>query len=132
MDVRSRRRSRSRHTRHSSLYQTISLPGDAESITLTFRYWPGTEGARGDSQRVFLLKPGSYTRLKKLMMGLENDRQWKEASFDLTRYKGRKVVLYFSVYNNSTGAKGRTWMYLDDVSIQVCRPVASAEATPSH
>ena len=132
MDVRSRRRSRSRHTRHSSLYQTISLPGDAESITLTFRYWPGTEGARGDSQRVFLLKPGSYTRLKKLMMGLENDRQWKEASFDLTRYKGRKVVLYFSVYNNSTGVKGRTWMYLDDVSIQVCRPVASAEATPSH
>ncbi len=133
--VQSARRSRSRHSRHSSLYQTVSLPKNAQSITLTFRYWPGTEATRGDSQRVFLLKPGRYTRLKKLMMGLENDRQWKEASFDLTRYKGRKVVLYFSVYNNSTRAKGRTWMYLDDVSIRVCRPAASAVTetpTPAH
>jgi len=126
LDVNTYRRVRTRHSRHSSLYQTLTLPKNASSITLTFSYWPGTDDTGRDSQRVYLLKPYRYTRIKKLMFVLENDRQWKQASFDLSRYAGRKVVLYFSVYNNSTAAKGRTWMYVDDVSIRICRPATPA------
>jgi len=110
-----------RASRRSSLYQTVSLPKGAASITLTFWYRPGTNATKYDRQRVMLLRPRRYTRIKTLMSVLENDREWKQASFDLSRYAGRKIVLYFQVYNNRTGPKGRTWMYVDDVSIQVCK-----------
>ncbi len=123
-NMESQRRKHVRGWRLSRVYQTISLPKDATAITLTFWYRPGTDARRGDRQRVMLLRPRRYTRIKTLMNGLENDRTWKQARFDLSQYAGRKVVLYFDVYNNRTGPKGRTWMFLDDVSVQVCRPGA--------
>ena len=112
---------------YSSSYQTISLPGGSESITLDFWYLPGTEDTSGDFQRVALLKPGTYSMVKELMRVLEDDGVWKHASFDLTQYAGRNLVLYFNVYNDSTGATGRTWMYVDDVHVTACGPGAATE-----
>ncbi|RME85556.1 MAG: hypothetical protein D6775_02500 [Caldilineae bacterium] len=116
---------------YSTIYQTISIPGNAESVTLDFWYKPHSQANSNDWQRVMLLKPGTYTTIKKLMKVLENDGVWKHASFDLTAYKGKSVVLYFEVYNNSTGSSGRTWMYVDDVSVLACEPGAGATATPT-
>ena len=36
-------------------------------------------------------------------------------------YRGRSLVLYFEVYNDGTGPQGRTWMFVDDVSVEACR-----------
>ena len=113
---------------YSSSYQTINLPAGSESITLDFWYLPGTEDTSGDFQRVALLKPGSYSMVKELMRVLEGDLVWKHATFDLTKYAGRNLVLYFNVYNDSTGASGRTWMYVDDASVTACQAGA---ATPT-
>jgi hypothetical protein len=101
------------------------------SITLSFWYWPGTDARKGDWQRVRLVRPRSRAHITTLMKGLENDRTWKQAQFDLTRYAGRKVTLSFEVFNNRTGPKGRTWMFVDDVSVQVCRKVNAPPPTPS-
>ena len=88
----------------SSGYQTISIPADAANATLTFWYYPATNAVSGDYQRVMLLQPGTYAVIQTLMQKLENDRAWKQASFDLSAYRGRSVVLYFEVFNDSTTA----------------------------
>ncbi len=106
---------------YSSGYQTITIPGNASSATLRFWQKLGTYAPYDDFQRVVLLEPGSYKLIKELKRWLEGGHLWREATFDLSAYRGRSLVLYFEVYNNSAGPEGRTWMYVDDVSIQVCR-----------
>ena len=107
---------------YSSGYQTVSIPADATSASLHFWYRPGAEGASGaDFQRVLLLTPVNYDLLKVLLRTRLNSTVWREASFDLSAYRGKSVVIYFETYNDSTSAAGRTWMFLDDVSLEVCR-----------
>ncbi|MCB0061575.1 MAG: hypothetical protein KDE19_05655, partial [Caldilineaceae bacterium] len=43
---------------------------------------------------------------------------WQERSADLSAYRGRTVSLYMNVYNDGSG--GRTWMYVDSVSLSSC------------
>ena len=106
---------------YSSGHQTITLPAGATSATLRFWYRPSTQDTGGDFQRVLLLEPGTYHVLRELMRVLQNSTAWRQASFDLRDYRGRSVVLYFETYNDSTEAAGRTWMYLDDVSVESCK-----------
>jgi len=56
-----------------------------------------------------------------------NTSDWTFHSFDLEleRYAGETIWIYFGVVNNGVGNK-HTWMYVDDVSLEVCR-----EATPT-
>ena len=123
---------------YSSGYQTITIPWNVQAANLTFWYYPGTDDISSDFQRVLLLDPVSYGVVANLMQVLENDQVWKQASFDLSAYVGQSLVLYFEVYNDSTSSAGRTWMYLDDVSLQTCTistatptftPTATATAT---
>jgi hypothetical protein len=48
-----------------------------------------------------------------------NSGVWTSETFDLMPFAGQTVWVYFNVYNDGGGDK-RTWMYLDDVSVQVC------------
>jgi hypothetical protein len=109
---------------YSTMYQTVSLPAQADALTLQFWYRPGTEAAasNADFQRVMLLKPGSYAVLKTLVKMLSNAGQWQIATYDLTAYRGQSVVVYFEVYNDNTTGSPRTWMYVDDVSVTRCEP----------
>jgi hypothetical protein len=52
---------------------------------------------------------------------LENSGDWQQRSFDLTPYRGRSIVIYWEVFNDDLLARPRTWMFLDDVSVRVCR-----------
>jgi len=116
----------------SSAYQTISIPANASSAILTFWYYPATDDTADDFQRVLLLDPVTYDVVANLMQVLENDRQWKQRAFDLTLLRGQSLILYFEVYNDSTGSAGRTWMYLDDVSLQACLgPTPTPTQTPT-
>jgi hypothetical protein len=105
---------------YSSGYQTIRIPSAANRVTLTLWYYPGSDATTGDYQRVMLLQPGTYAEFKTLMKVHENDRAWKRTTFDLTPYRGMTLVLYFEVLNDSTASTGRTWMYVDDVSVLAC------------
>ena len=68
-----------------------------------------------------LLDGNSYALVTKLMQELDDDDVWKYRAFDLTAYRGRSVVLYFEVFNDGTSTAGRSWMYLDDVSLKFCQ-----------
>jgi hypothetical protein len=105
----------------SSAYQTISIPTDARSVSLRFWWKPGTTDTANDFQRVLLLEPGTYRLVSVVMVTLENSPTWQELVFDLSVYRGRSVVLYFETYNDSAEAATRTWMFLDDVRVEVCR-----------
>jgi hypothetical protein len=106
---------------YSTGYQTIAVPADATSARLRFWYKLGTYAPSGDFQRVLLLEPGSYRLIKELRRWLEGGHTWREATFDLSAYRGRGLVVYFEVYNDNTGPEGRTWMFVDDVSVEACR-----------
>jgi len=105
---------------YSTVYQTLSVPTGVASATLTYWYQPGTQATGGDFQRVMLLKPGSYAVLKTLMKTLSNAGGWQQSRFDLSGYRGQSVVVYFEVYNDEVSSGPRTWMFVDDVSIQAC------------
>ena len=105
---------------YSSGYQTVTIPADAGTATLIFWYKPGTQAADGDFQRAMLLAD-DYSYLATVMKVLENSGDWQRRSFDLTPYRGRSIVIYWEVFNDDLLAGPRTWMFLDDVSVRVCR-----------
>jgi hypothetical protein len=106
---------------YSTVYQTVTIPADAATASLTFWYWPGTQATAGDFQRALLLRPGTYALLKVLLKTLSNASGWLQASSDLAAYRGQSVVLYYEVYNDNVSSGPRTWLFLDDVSLRVCR-----------
>jgi hypothetical protein len=113
---------------YSTVYQTLSVPPEASRVTLTYWYQPGSLATGGDFQRVMLLQPGSYAVLKTLMKTLSNAGEWQQSRFDLSGYRGQSVVIYFEVYNDDVSSGPRTWMFVDDVSIQACSTTSSPTA----
>ena len=113
---------------YSTAYQTITVPPGSRTATLSFWYRPGSQASAGDFQRVMLLKPITYGAMATVWKTLANSTNWQHTTFDLTPYRGQNVVLYFEVYNDDISAGARTWMYLDDVSVQTC---SEATATPT-
>lgn len=110
---------------YSTVYQSITIPSTAEYVALSYWYKPGTQvtDTRYGWQRVMLLQPGYTPTVVADLTGkqLEGTNQWMHRTFDLTPYKGRTLWLYFEVAT-STASGARTWMYVDDVSVQACEP----------
>jgi|GEM_PF-2617906 len=102
---------------YSSIRQLITLPANT-AITLTYWYYPISQGDLGDKQQVILLNRDGGL-LKVLWEGNENDPNWKRHTFSLTDYAGQSVYLYFNVFNDGDGL-GKAAMYLDDVSVEAC------------
>ena len=150
---------------HSSAYQTLYIPADAQSAQLSFWYKPfaespewtessqvdwegydpadailGSAGVRAagsadtrlwaddDFQECLILNT-SYNLLAKVMRLNSNSQTWTRVTYDLSGYRGRTIVLYLNVYNNGWGNE-RSWMYVDDVQVDVCRWV-TPEPGPS-
>ncbi|MBN1640434.1 MAG: hypothetical protein JXA09_04290 [Anaerolineae bacterium] len=131
---------------HSSAYQTIHVPANASSVTLSFwakrmtqetpKGWvdptqdlydpkdiiEGTaqRGVRAvyDWQEVLILQGGCYNWLATLMRARSNDGVWAQYTYDLSAFAGQDIVVYFNAINNGNGL--RTWMYVDDIHVQAC------------
>jgi len=114
---------------YSSIYQDVTIPSSASSATLSFWYKPYTQDSSGwDRQQVFLYDT-SWVLQDRILSVLSNSRIWTQHTFDVSSYAGETLRLYFSVYNNPYRYYGRTWMYVDDVSLQWCGEVTP---TPTH
>ena len=134
---------------HSSAYQSIVVPAGAPNPTLTFWYqahsedttrtdWKSYDFSNYDPGKVIrgekgaerccgeidwqemLLLDSSYRLLSGgvVLRQVQNDGVWRQATYDLSPYKGMTIVLYFNVINDGNGK--RTWMYVDDVSVNAC------------
>ena len=130
---------------HSTLYtaKAFTIPANALSATLRFWWKRGTEESTSammsyeatssrsgislgdlsyyaDTQEVLLLKSDYHTIVRVLERGLASDDEWIMSTHDLTPWRGQKLVLYFNAFNTAWG--GRTWMYIDDITLEVCVP----------
>jgi hypothetical protein len=49
-----------------------------------------------------------------------NDRAWKFYDFDMLKYAGQTIWIYFGVVNNGYGPNMA--MYVDHVTLEACTP----------
>ncbi len=111
---------------YSSARQTVTIPPTADTTTLTFWFNAMmTPPIRGQYMELVLLAPDG-TVLEKPWYSQNDSRIWNQMSFDLSRWRGRTVQIYFNVYNDGLG--GTAGMFLDDVTLVAC----SGSATPPH
>jgi hypothetical protein len=101
---------------YSSARQSISLPSNATSITLSLWQNPGG-GDTLDYREVLILDGSGRPRTLERTYGAGNNL-WQARSFDLMPYRGQTVTLYFNVYNSGFGDVA--WNYMDDVSVVLC------------
>ena len=114
----------------SSARQTLTLPADAEQAFLTAWVYAMTSGdASTDYMELVLLSPEGRI-LEKPWVSRDDDRVWKRLSFDLTRWRGQTIQVYFNVYND--GAGGTAALLLDDVSIEACSGNAGSSETGNN
>ena len=105
---------------YSASYQTVTIPANAASATLSFWYYPICQDTPSyDWQEVILWNQSWGLITRPMQKMCSNSQTWTHHTFDLTAYKGQTVILYFNVYNDGLGNL-KTAMYLDDVSVEVC------------
>ncbi len=118
---------------YSSVRQLIDLPASASTAWLRWQHQSRSQespdnapSAWEDRQEVILLAPNLDT--KAILYRLrENVTTWQTERIDLTPYLGQSFYLYFNVFNDGNGS--RTWMLLDDVTIELCFPTVTATST---
>jgi hypothetical protein len=105
---------------YSSVRQAVTIPWDATSATLSFWYYPICQDT-GDRQMAIIYDATLSHILDYAMPEVcSNSQSWTHRTFDLMAYKGQTIIVYFNVYNNGW-CDLKTAMYLDDVSVEVCR-----------
>jgi hypothetical protein len=124
---------------YSSARQMVTIPSNATSANLSIWVYPisgettttqslpiitlgelfGTEEFEGDFQYILILDQYNNV-IATLDVDLSNSQTWTHKSFDLSNYIGwYPIKIHFGTYNNGTG--GITAMYVDDVSVKVCK-----------
>ncbi len=110
---------------YSSIQQAVTLPVTAQTAQIRFWYFPNSNAAPGglNRQELILLDPLNYNEtIEVLWRVTQNVNSWTAAEFDLTRYLGRTVTVYFNARNAGDGT--RTGMFLDQVQVLACDAVA--------
>jgi len=120
---------------YSSIRQLVEIPLTASTAKLSWRHQSRSQEVASDNplpprdrQELILLHPNLDTKDVR-MRWRENVPSWQTKEDDLTKYIGDQFYIYFNVYNDTNNT--RTWMFLDDVRLIVCYPVAPAAATPT-
>jgi hypothetical protein len=117
---------------YSSARQTVTIPPNADTTTLTFWFNAMmSPPIRGQYMELVLLAPDG-TVLEKPWYSQNDSRIWNQMSFDLSRWRGRMVQIYFNVYNDGLG--GTAGMFLDDVALVACSSgttTSTVTATPT-
>jgi len=106
----------------SSIRQLVTLPYNITRAEV--RWWKllqtadgGVAGSLSDRQDLILLSP-ALQPIQILSRELSNTGNWQEDQVDITAYRGQSFYLYFNAFNDGNGA--RTWMYLDDIQLNLC------------
>ncbi len=99
----------------SWIYQTISVPTNSQSPTLSFWYWPSTTDTIQYAWQEAQIRDSNGNELAQVFRTASNAQSWTYMSFDLTAYEGQNIELYFNAHENGDG--NPTYMYLDDVEI---------------
>jgi hypothetical protein len=122
---------------YSDFRQTVTIPADADSARVRFWVYSlsqdaalldvpggplsevfGKNASGGDAQYVLILNAfGNW--IDTLVWQRSDAAKWTFMAFDLDHYIGSTIKLQFGTFNDGLG--GVSSMYVDDVSLQVCR-----------
>lgn len=109
----------------SSIRQLVTLPYGITRAELRWQKMLRTEqegapNSWSDRQDLILLSPSlqPITILRREWRNEGANGLWQEDVVDITTYQGQSFYVYFNAFND--GAGGRTWMFLDDVQLNVC------------
>ncbi len=102
----------------STAYQWITLPADAESITLQAQVWRTLHPATSQEQdfQYLWITAGSHTRI--VFQEARDASGWETVTFDLSEFRGQRIRILFGVFND--GGAGKAAMYVDTVSVEAC------------
>lgn len=103
----------------SIAYQMVSIPASATSATLSFFYWPTTNDTASFAWQEVDVLNSSKQVIAQLFHQTANDRIWKTLSFNLVQYAGQTIGIQFLDHENSNGQSFFTYMYVDDVALNV-------------
>jgi len=103
----------------SIAYQTVTVPGSARTASLSFYYWPASNDSSTYAWQEADIINSSGTVLKQLFRNTTNDRAWIRMTFDLSSYVGQTIGIQFLDHENSNGYPYYTYMYVDDVALNV-------------
>ncbi len=125
-------------TAMSSMRQTVSLPSEGHMVLSWHVYPLSRPQDTADRQMAALFNADATAELRRLWSDVRADEAWLHCSYDIGGFRGQTITVYFGVRND--GLNGKTAMYVDDVSLQVCPQlpptledcrVVMATATPS-
>lgn len=100
----------------SSVSQKVTIPDNASRVTLTAYIYPVYEGNHSRDLQLTLILDQNFREIERLSSMLSNDRTWQKQTFNLTRYAGRTIYIYFGVVNRLRDGS-ITAVYVDDVSL---------------
>jgi hypothetical protein len=109
---------RSQETTKAYIDPAANLYDPGAVIEGTYDYGKGGQYGWYDRQELLILQAGCFNWLATLMRDLDDDGVWTQYTFDLTTFAGQDILIYFNVINNGNGL--RTWMFVDDVALNVC------------
>jgi hypothetical protein len=110
---------------YSAASQAIDIPVDAKQINLSFWYYAQSSSPFSDEDWSYVLvidARGAYHYLLRVRWPDTNAKTWTKAEFTeqvLAQFRGQRIRLHFETANTDWG--GITALYVDDVSLQVCR-----------
>ena len=103
---------------YSSVWQAVAIPAGTRRATLTYWVYPISQDTFPRDLQMVLVLNEQFRVLNYADRSLSNAQQWTQRSYDMTRYAGRTVQVYFGVLNQ--GRTGRpSAMYVDDVALTV-------------
>jgi len=104
---------------YSSGWQQVTLPSTLSSANLKFYLYPiSVNGIDGFDVQLMIILNNNKMEVQRPVHIQKDDRKWIEYNFDMKKYAGQTIWVYFGVVNNGIGAN--MGMYVDDVSLLAC------------
>ena len=113
-----------------SMYQMVTIPSNATSVTLTFWYYITTREPRSTAKDILYVtiqsSTGNHLTAVATLSNLDASTNYVQKTFDLTSYKGQAVRIHFHA---TTDGSYPTVFRVDDVSITYSVAVSSLSFT---
>jgi len=121
---------------YSDFRQAVTIPYNATSATLRFWNYPSSAEPTSSTAakpeiginikdmtmdvdvQYLLVLDWNYNILESILWQHENTQIWTLVERSLMAYAGRTIYLQYGTFNNGFG--GKTSMYVDDVSVEIC------------
>ena len=103
----------------SIAYQMVTIPSSAKRASLSFYYWPASNDSSTYGWQEADVIDSNGNVLEQLFVNTTNDRVWVQMTFDLSLYAGQTIGIQFLDHEDSGGGSYYTYMYVDDVSLNV-------------